>query len=115
MDDPRALRPSSLRSARAVCADLVRGFDGRSGARRGARLREHALVPAPEEAALPAAPVRLRPVWTVLYSLITLSAFRVWRRRGAGGRGKALGLWALQLGLNALWSPLFFGRRNPRA
>lgn len=46
------------------------------------------------------------PVWTVLYVLIALSGWLVWR---AGDRGLALGLWALQLVLNALWSWLFFG------
>jgi tryptophan-rich sensory protein len=30
-------------------------------------------------------------------------------------RAGALGLFALQLALNALWSPLFFGLRNPLA
>ncbi len=54
-------------------------------------------------------------VWTSLYALIALSGWRVWRRRGRIGRGWALGLWATQLGLNGLWSWLFFGQRRARA
>lgn len=54
-------------------------------------------------------------VWTVLYGLIALSGWRVWMRRGRIGRAGALGLWATQLGLNGLWSWLFFGQRRARA
>jgi len=61
-------------------------------------------------------PDRVFPVvWTVLYGLIAVSGWRVWRRRGRTGRGWALGLWAAQLGLNGLWSWTFFGRRRARA
>ena len=55
------------------------------------------------------------PVWTVLYLMMAIAAWLVWRRRGFGGAGGALGFFALQLALNALWSPLFFGLRNPLA
>lgn len=48
------------------------------------------------------------PVWTVLYALMAVAAWRVWRKGGRGARG-ALRLFALQLALNAAWSPLFFG------
>jgi tryptophan-rich sensory protein len=44
-------------------------------------------------------------VWTTLYVLMAVAAWRVWR---IGGFDRALGLWALQLGLNAAWSPVFF-------
>lgn len=46
------------------------------------------------------------PVWTALYLLMALAAWMVWRRVGWG---KALGWYAIQLGLNAAWTPLFFG------
>lgn len=46
------------------------------------------------------------PVWTVLYALIALSGWLVWRLGGL--RGTALALFAGQLALNALWTPLFF-------
>jgi translocator protein len=50
------------------------------------------------------------PVWTVLYVLIGVSAWLVWRRVLAG---PALRLWGWQLALNAAWSPAFFGLREP--
>jgi len=55
------------------------------------------------------------PVWTALYLMMAIAAWLVWRRRGFGGAAGALGFFALQLALNALWSPLFFGLRNPLA
>ncbi|WFE46756.1 TspO/MBR family protein [Verrucosispora sp. WMMD1129] len=45
------------------------------------------------------------PVWTVLYVTIAVAAWLVWRRVGFGA---ALGAWAVQLVLNAAWTPLFF-------
>lgn len=46
------------------------------------------------------------PVWTVLYALVGISAWLVWRRVGAG---PALRLWGWQIAANALWTPCFFG------
>jgi translocator protein len=53
------------------------------------------------------------PVWTLLYALIGLSAWLVWRRTGFSGAGPALSLFLVQLALNALWSYLFFGIHRP--
>jgi tryptophan-rich sensory protein len=53
------------------------------------------------------------PVWSVLYGLMAVAAWLVWRRAGFSGAGAALGLFAVQLILNALWSYLFFGRHQP--
>lgn len=53
--------------------------------------------------------------WTALYALQAASAYRIWRAPNGSDRTKALALWAAQLGLNAAWSPLFFGARDPRA
>ena len=55
------------------------------------------------------------PVWTVLYGLMSASAWRVWNRPAGPRRSWALALWGVQLGFNALWSPLFFGKHRPRA
>jgi tryptophan-rich sensory protein len=56
------------------------------------------------------------PVWTVLYLLMAIAGWQVWERaRGWSGARLALGLFFLQLALNALWSVLFFGLRNPAA
>lgn len=46
------------------------------------------------------------PVWTVLYVMIAVAGWLVWRR---DGWTRALTVWAVQLGLNMLWTPLFFG------
>lgn len=50
------------------------------------------------------------PVWTVLYVLIAVAGWRVWTYRP--GRG-AMAVWWLQLGLNFLWSPVFFTLQSP--
>ena len=52
------------------------------------------------------------PAWTVLYAMIAVAAWRIWRRRG---RGTALAAYGAQLVLNAAWSFLFFGARSPLA
>jgi benzodiazapine receptor len=54
------------------------------------------------------------PVWTVLYALMAVAAWMVARRGGRGTR-PALALWGAQLVLNAAWTPIFFGLRNPGA
>ena len=55
------------------------------------------------------------PVWTVLYVSMSIAAWLVWRRKGWRGASGTLALFALQLALNAAWSPLFFGLRSPLA
>jgi translocator protein len=55
------------------------------------------------------------PVWTALYALMSISAYRVWRAPPSTERSRALGLWGAQLAANAAWSPLFFGAHRPRA
>ncbi|WP_127542694.1 TspO/MBR family protein [Actinoplanes sp. OR16] len=46
------------------------------------------------------------PVWTVLYAMIAVSGWLVWRRTGWSS---ALNWYAAQLVLNAIWTPIFFG------
>ena len=55
------------------------------------------------------------PVWTALYVLMALAAWRVWRRGVETSARRPLSLWGLQLALNLAWSCLFFGLRNPAA
>jgi len=51
------------------------------------------------------------PVWTVLYLLMALAAWLVWRAYGWHGARAALTLFLVQLAANALWSWLFFAWR----
>jgi tryptophan-rich sensory protein len=52
------------------------------------------------------------PVWTALYLLMGLAARRVVRRTGL--LTLPMLLFAIQLGLNVAWSPVFFGQKKPR-
>jgi len=54
------------------------------------------------------------PVWTILYVLMAVAAWRVWLCSTAVGRPAALIWFAVQLVLNAAWSPIFFGLEQPR-
>ena len=54
------------------------------------------------------------PVWNVLYLMMGVAAFLVWR--GGWHRREvrvALGIFLFQLALNVLWSVIFFGLRRP--
>ena len=51
------------------------------------------------------------PVWSLLYLGIAVAGWLVWRTRP--GVWMPLTLWGVQLVLNAMWSPLFFGLHRP--
>ena len=54
------------------------------------------------------------PVWTVLYLLMGVSVFLIWRRGLANKIGKvALACFILQLVFNTGWTPVFFGAKQP--
>lgn len=53
------------------------------------------------------------PVWTTLYLLMGIAAWLVWKRAGFRGARTTLIVFAIQLLLNAAWSPLFFGAKRP--
>jgi tryptophan-rich sensory protein len=57
------------------------------------------------------------PVWSMLYIMMGIAAGLVWNRLEFSNDKelvkKSLLFFAVQLGLNALWSVLFFGLRNP--
>jgi len=55
------------------------------------------------------------PVWTVLYLMIAVAGWLVWRRAGLRRGRTALSFYALQLVLNLGWSWVFFGLRSPGA
>lgn len=49
------------------------------------------------------------PVWSVLYLIMGIAAWLVWRVAGFRAARAALALFLVQLAVNALWSWLFFG------
>lgn len=54
--------------------------------------------------------------WTVLYISMSYAAARVAGLSGTvAATGQALAFWSLQIALNTLWTPIFFGLRNMRA
>jgi translocator protein len=52
------------------------------------------------------------PVWSVLYLMMAIAAWLVWRERDTHAVRPALALYVAQLGLNAAWSWLFFAWRS---
>jgi translocator protein len=52
------------------------------------------------------------PIWAALYVSMGIAAWIIWRERYHRGRGAAIAAYAVQLLLNALWPPLFFGLKN---
>lgn len=48
-------------------------------------------------------------VWSILYAMLGLALAMILNARGARGRGLAVALFAGQLVLNLIWTPLFFG------
>ncbi len=49
------------------------------------------------------------PVWTILYLMIAVAGWLIWREARFAGASLPLALYALQLVLNGSWSPLVFG------
>lgn len=53
------------------------------------------------------------PVWTTLYALMGISAFLIWQKGFEKKEvKKALAVFLLQLVLNMIWTPVFFGLHN---
>ena len=53
------------------------------------------------------------PVWSFLYVCIGLAGWLVWRRIPGKTRSRGLLVWWVQLLLNFLWTPFFFGLQSP--
>ena len=51
------------------------------------------------------------PVWTLLYAMMAVAAWLVWRRGGFAAQALPLALFIAQLALNGAWTPVFFGLR----
>jgi benzodiazapine receptor len=55
------------------------------------------------------------PVWTTLYILMGISVYLIWTKGIKNKKNKdALYFFLIQLGLNFIWSFLFFGFQNPQ-
>jgi tryptophan-rich sensory protein len=57
-------------------------------------------------------PAVFGPAWTVLYLLMGIAAWLVWREGITRKTAVALGLFAAQLALNFAWSLIFFGQQR---
>lgn len=53
------------------------------------------------------------PVWTTLYALMAVAAWRVWRRGGWALQRPVLTVFLAQLLANFAWSPFFFYAQRP--
>lgn len=53
------------------------------------------------------------PVWTLLYAMMAVAAWLVWRDGGWRANRWALGVFCLQLLFNIMWTPLFFAAQRP--
>jgi benzodiazapine receptor len=49
------------------------------------------------------------PVWTFLYTAMAVAAWLVWRQRKRLDVRRPLTLYVIQLVLNSIWTPVFFG------
>lgn len=60
-------------------------------------------------------PVVFSVAWSILYTLLGIALFYIWRARGRESRGVTAGEWLFfsQMVLNALWSYVFFGLHMP--
>jgi len=50
-------------------------------------------------------------IWTLIYIVMAVAAWFVWREKNEHYR-RALIFWTIQLVLNGLWMPLFFGQQG---
>lgn len=103
-------RPSSIFGvigAIAICH--LAGLIGVLGSRDNFRSRWYRSLNKPEF--MP--PNRtFRPVWSVLYTMMGLALHQLWRQRHTRSGKSALRWFAAQLGLNAAWTPTFFGGKS---
>lgn len=83
-----------------VAASAVGGLAGRSSAEDYGRLQQPGFAP-PSWV--------FGPTWTLLYALMAVAAWLVWRTGPSSETRRALTCYAVQLVLNAAWTPLFFG------
>jgi tryptophan-rich sensory protein len=110
----RNARPNWLALLAFIALALAAGAIGLffSPARSAAAAAWYAALPKPPWI-VPAS--WFGPVWTALYALMGIAGWLVSRERYHRKRDVALVAYGVQLALNALWAPLFFGLQNAGA
>lgn len=104
---PAQLRASLLRWALVlVPAVLLLGFV--SGEVSGSSANTPWFAALDKPAIFPP-PVTFGIVWTILYAAMGFAAAMIASAWGARGRRLALAVFAVQLAINLVWSPVFFG------
>jgi translocator protein len=53
------------------------------------------------------------PVWTILYLMMGVAIYLIWKEKLTKRTELAKKLFLIQLGLNFIWTPIFFGLRSP--
>lgn len=53
------------------------------------------------------------PVWTLLYLMMAIAIWLVWKAPTSRPKFFSYALFAIQISLNIIWSGLFFGMQNP--
>lgn len=101
-----AFSPRSL-LALAVSLALCLGVSALGGAITAGPVKS--WYPALAKPAITPPEIAFPIVWTLLFLMMAVAAWLVWRRGGWSG---ALALFGLQLGLNLGWSALFFGAQQ---
>ncbi len=105
-----AVKVPAVRDILGLVAFLSCSASGSRSSVGGSRRRrcESGMQPSPSRSWIPPGWV-FGPIWSVLYPLIAVSGWTVWRE----GRSRlAVLLFLLQLALNAAWPWFFFGSRR---
>jgi tryptophan-rich sensory protein/uncharacterized protein YbjT (DUF2867 family) len=111
--DPELPAPSGARSAVALAVCLMATF---AAAGIGGLLSGNSVgdwYPSLAKPAWTPPGWLFGPVWTLLYFMMGIAAWRVWRRDGIREARLSLGVFAFHLVFNAAWSGIFFGLREP--
>jgi tryptophan-rich sensory protein len=112
--NPSAARPSGLRSFLVLGGFLAAAFAAAALGGIATASSVKSWYPTLAKPSWTPPPWLFGPAWTLLYTAMSVAAWRVWRTSVAG-RACTLRLWWAQLALNAAWSWAFFYFRNPAA
>lgn len=97
---PKSLLALTISIVAVVAASTIGGLASRTAADDYGRLQQPGFAP-PSWV--------FGPTWTVLYLLMAVAAWLVWRTGPSPETRRALTWYAVQLVLNTAWTPLFFG------